>query len=341
MRKTAVLVLMLFLFLALLATAFAQGVNETLSLTLPRLDWSLAVPGPGFVLEQKYMIGDGTGARFMAVNRKTSMALSGSLERALRDGTPRECRDHYWQNLQKGPFRMEQVRMSEMGEMATVEYFIREVQGIPVNQRNLYGYFVRGGYWMYLHLSKPLFQPRDETLFRSLLDRARIVPKTTGSTWDVGYRVSDRHSLFLSVPRTWADEIDRPRENSPPTITYWPREDPSSKVMVTPIWSQKGVNPDFNRPKRIRALVEDGGRALLPQAVEKELVLREVRGRSAHGFYYTLTDRAPKSGEHKYMTQGGVGVADLLLMFTLFFNDRDSTAIQPALEMLTSARSSP
>jgi hypothetical protein len=109
------------------------------------------------------------------------------------------------------------------------------------------------------------------------------------------------------------------------------------ELMVTPMRSPTGVNPAFNKPERIRAVLEDGGRNLLPGAVEKELVLRELRGRSADGFCFTLTDKAPKPGEWKYMTQGGVGVADLFLMFTIFTNDSDSTVIQPALEMIANA----
>jgi len=62
-----------------------------------------------------------------------------------------------------------------------------------------------------------------------------------------------------------------------------------------------------------------------------------MRGRSGNSFCFPLTDKAPRPGEWKYMTQGGVGVADLLLMFTIFTNVRDSNVIQSALEMIANA----
>ena len=40
---------------------------------------------------------------------------------------------------------------------------------------------------------------------------------------------------------------------------------------------------------------------------------------------FMLTDKAPaiKAGEYKYMTQGGIPVGNLLVMFSIFSNEKD------------------
>ena len=57
------------------------------------------------------------------------------------------------------------------------------------------------------------------------------------------------------------------------------------------------------------------------------------------GYYFSITDKAPsiKAGEYKYMTQGGVPVGDLLVMFTIFSNERDSADVPIAREIIANA----
>jgi hypothetical protein len=82
-------------------------------------------------------------------------------------------------------------------------------------------------------------------------------------------------------------------------------------IHVTPMWNP-GPEKDFNSPERIRKILEDGGTRLLADAVEKELKLQELKGRTGLGYYFSLTDKAPsiKAGEFKYMTQGGKDAKD-------------------------------
>jgi hypothetical protein len=48
-----------------------------------------------------------------------------------------------------------------------------------------------------------------------------------------------------------------------------------------------------------------------------------------------LTDKAPriKPGEFKYMSQGGIPVGDLVVMFTIFYNAKDSVDVPIAREI--------
>jgi hypothetical protein len=73
--------------------------------------------------------------------------------------------------------------------------------------------------------------------------------------------------------------------------------------------------------------------------VEKELKFRELKGKTGLGHYFSITDKAPaiKAGEYKYMTQGGIPVGNLLVMFTIFSNEKDSVDIPIAREIIANA----
>ena len=97
------------------------------------------------------------------------------------------------------------------------------------------------------------------------------------------------------------------------TGQYAVKEDPGSgpeisvqSIHVTPMWNP-GRDGDFNSSERILKILQDGGTKLLPEAVEKELKLQEIKGKTGLGYYFSITDKAPgiKAGEYKYMTQGG------------------------------------
>jgi hypothetical protein len=78
---------------------------------------------------------------------------------------------------------------------------------------------------------------------------------------------------------------------------------------------------------------------LLPEAEEKELRFREIKGKTGLGYHFSVTDKAPsiKPGEFKYMTQGGIPVGNLLVMFTIFSNEKDSVDVPIAREIIANA----
>src|SRR3989442_11209563 len=98
------------------------------------------------------------------------------------------------------------------------------------------------------------------------------------------------------------------------------------------------ADPDHGRPEAIRALVDEVGSRLLDQAVETEIILKEIKGPRAEGYVFMLTDRAPAEEEWKYMTVGAVGVEGLLLSFTILSNSPDSGERDQALRMIEQSR---
>ena len=64
----------------------------------------------------------------------------------------------------------------------------------------------------------------------------------------------------------------------------------------------------------------------------------ELQGTAGKGFYFCATDRAPKPGEYKYLTQGTIRVGELLVTFTILTNDGQAGVVSGAMMMLKTAR---
>jgi hypothetical protein len=150
------------------------------------------------------------------------------------------------------------------------------------------------------------------------------------------YVIPNRGTLEMAVPTSWKDAIRQPSAEVPPTISFSPREGNAFRALITPLW-QAIPQPGFSSAENIRAFLEQQGRKALASAVETRLILEELRAQSGVGYYYSLTDRAPKPGEFTYLTQGALGVGDLLISFTLLHREKEPPERQAVLEMLRSA----
>ena len=73
------------------------------------------------------------------------------------------------------------------------------------------------------------------------------------------------------------------------------------------------------------------------QAVEKTIDVKPLKGGTNTGYYFAVTDRAPKPGEFKFLNQGMVIVADLLVTFTILTNDGQDAVVTAGLSMLSAA----
>jgi hypothetical protein len=153
------------------------------------------------------------------------------------------------------------------------------------------------------------------------------------------YAVPNHGKLELAVPKDWKDSVRQPSTELPPSITFSPARGTSFKLLITPVWSVTS-EAGFNSPQKIRELLESRGKRLLPSAVEKELIFQELRGAKTAGYFFSLTDRSAKPSnpdDYMYMTQGAVGLGNLMVLFTFFSNDKESPQKKAALEALKNA----
>ena len=150
------------------------------------------------------------------------------------------------------------------------------------------------------------------------------------------YPLPDHGSIQLKVPTFWADDLRQPPHQLPPTVSFKPKSGNRFEILMTPIWP---ASKDISLPnsEKIKQLVQQAAEHAQSQSVEKTLQLRELKGSSGGGYYFSATDRAPEPDGYKYMTQGTIRVGDLMVMFTLLTNDGQEMVINNALSMLKSA----
>ena len=158
----------------------------------------------------------------------------------------------------------------------------------------------------------------------------------TGTTSERRFTLPEHGKFVIQVPRDWKDQARQPHGGLPPTITFSPGSGKPFEVLVTPIWPATKDRPPQTRDE-LRASVEQQARDTKAQAVEKELSIVEFQGRSGPGFYFSATDRAPKAGEYKFMTQGVVGVGKVGVAFTILTNEGQQQVVEQALTALKSA----
>lgn len=152
------------------------------------------------------------------------------------------------------------------------------------------------------------------------------------------YSLPEHGTFQVKVPESWKDSVAQSGDGLPPTITFTPETGAPFKILVTPLWS---AQPDAKMPTadELKAKVQLRGAAdeVAKQAVEKTIEVKPLKGPTNTGYYFAATDRAPKPGEFKFLNQGMVVVADLLVTFTIFTNDGQDAVVTAALSMLSAA----
>jgi len=150
------------------------------------------------------------------------------------------------------------------------------------------------------------------------------------------YPLPDHGKLQLKVPVSWKDELRQPPNRLPPTIAFKPGKGASFEVLLTTIWPARPDIPGAS-PEEIRRQVERAAEGAKSQAVEKVIEVKELKGASGVGYYFSATDRAPGPGEYKYMTQGMIRVGGLVAAFTILTNDGQTSIVTDAVAMIGSA----
>jgi hypothetical protein len=154
---------------------------------------------------------------------------------------------------------------------------------------------------------------------------------------DMRVALPDRPALVIPLPVGWRGQVKRAVPDLPPTILLSSITEKNFTVMVTPIWplnaDAKPLTPEF-----LRAMVAAAAQKAKPQAVEADLPVRDLSGQGLFGAYYSATDKAPKSGEYRNLTQGMVAIGELHVGFTILSNGDAAAVNGPAIQMLQSLR---
>jgi hypothetical protein len=328
----------------LLLAGAGSGVAQTpsppvapLRLALPGEAWILELPAPGFAIAQLERPASGGQRYILAVDRRAGATLSILLDRIPQATSAAACRNHYWTALQaRTPLAMEEIRVSPPGDPVMVEYMVRTVRDIRIDQKHVNLYLARGGACVDVHLSKVRFSPTEDAYLRGLLGSVRLVERGSAPAapeWQ-RYTVSDKAGMALEVPAGWEAIFPIPARGNLPTVTFATGSPSPASVQVSFLTGQDlGADP----PAALRFVAERFGKPRLATAEETTPVLEELGG-GGPGYYYRLTDKAPKLGEYRHLLQGVAAVGPIVVTFTVLTHGPDAPDIAAALSMLRGAR---
>lgn len=142
--------------------------------------------------------------------------------------------------------------------------------------------------------------------------------------------------IELRVPTAWKDNADQMSREPVPTINFQPKGRNQFDVLLSPLPLSKEEAGLLTR-EEVRKRVNAGADAARSQSVEKTVSIVELKSKTGFGYYYSVTDRAPGSGEYKYMTQGMIRIGNVAVSFTILTNDHQSEVVTSALFMIGTA----
>jgi hypothetical protein len=140
-------------------------------------------------------------------------------------------------------------------------------------------------------------------------------------------------SVSLAWSPRWQLETAAPK-GMPGTVEFRAADRMQMVTMLTPIGGTSGLTAD----DAMKELVTKSSRQFEGQAVEKEIEIQRISSGEAHGYFVCLTDKAPKSGEYRFLCQGLVSLRDLPINFIVLYNDGGKADAEQVLAALKTIR---
>ena len=303
---------------------------------LPRWGWVLEIGGVDLAIEYKELQKNGEKASLLGKNPTTGMIISVFLEKAPFKGDSKQCRDYYWVRIKDDPLK-EDVKLTERGDIAIVEYMIKGYEGLTLNQKHMNAYFIKDDICIDVHMSKVFYRDRDKRLFEDILSNIRINHNFRKQIGTVSYSLPDEVILELTAPKAWINLMKPAQNGRPSTIEFSSEDRGIFAVLVTPILSDGKQIIEISANDLKRA-VEKEGMKFLARSVERELEIKELKGENVQGYYYTLEDESPEPDGFRYMSQGQCTVQGGLLVFTILTNSKDSREASDAIKVVSTAK---
>src|SRR5204862_4010248 len=153
------------------------GKNEAQTIVAwPEKGLGLSIDLTGFKKDTDQVKPDGR-RYLMASHPKTGLNVSVTLEKVSGQASAKGCVEHLRQ-LQKGPFvtSAQEINLNAAGEMPTLEYTLREFQGVRFDQNNVYACMAQDNVYVDIHLSKVQYTTADAPLFQSILKTIHLQP---------------------------------------------------------------------------------------------------------------------------------------------------------------------
>jgi hypothetical protein len=314
-------------------------------LSLPATGWGVGLALRDFVISESATRPDGKARVIRAERAAAAMMLTGFIVPAPAGDSASACRDAFWQRLQTSPAARDyrDVRLAQADGMASVEYVIAEILGVRFDQRHVHAYLGKDDSCIEIHLSKTLFEPKDQELFDTVLRALRLIEASAMPTVATArnYRISIGEAVELTMPASWQEEFPGGPGNAGPTLSLVPSNDKQVLSLLTVLVPEtERRDSSYNAPDQLRKRAEAAGRRLLEKTIEDKLSPEEIIGPEVFGFMFTVTDKDPGSGpwDFRHVTHVEAGLHDVALSFSLFFQSPGVPDRATALEVFKNTR---
>jgi len=255
--KTPFLVLFCLVFLGI-GAADAQDAPATAKsdIWLPGKAWALELDGTGFTTRDNEIQPDGR-RYFLAENPQTHLVVSIFLEAAKAPVQTEECQHSLEEkaksNASLASAKLKGIAYRTSGDLQILEFTLPQFDGVPKNQKNIFGCLIKEDVIVDIHISKLFFKASDQPLFDALLQSIHFVPRDAADTavpagnsmllFQQGSRYFLAHQYREAIgPYRQAFEI----EKSTPTLakTLW-------RVLIDNLSIAYGITGDLTRSREM------------------------------------------------------------------------------------------
>ena len=157
-----------------------------------------------------------------------------------------------------------------------------------------------------------------------------------GPTESTTYVIPDAGILTLEVPLSWSDSKSQIPDEMPRTIYFSPTQGEAFEVLMTFRWNAR-QDPSVKEAQFLRSIAARAAEMAAAQATEKSLPIQRMPIKSGEMFFFSATDKAPRPGEYKFMTQGSMLIGDIAGTFTILTNDTNTSVAIDAMNVIRTA----
>jgi tetratricopeptide repeat protein len=233
-------------FLALVVFALPSLAQEPKPLrgrlSLPAKSWGVVLDLPGYTVKSVETKPD--GRRYMvAENESTNVTVSLTLE-AVNPAQPSgSCRKTLEGKAKHPPFKVQDVRYSQSGDLEIMRYMVPEFSGQRFNQESLFACQFYDAAYIDLHISKPNYVAGDESSFTSVLTSIRIdkVQRSSKELMEQASRLYLQHDYKGAIdPYSQALELEKAKPELEKTLWY---------VLVDNLGMSYGITGNLQKAK--------------------------------------------------------------------------------------------
>lgn len=151
--------------------------TDFIDLTTIKAPWTIRIVGRDLDITDVKVKPDQASAYFMMWSETAKLNVSIFIEPVDKCKTSEACRDHVLEVGNPAWGKFQDLAKGKIGDSHYFEFYRPEIQGKPMKMFDMYAQFVSQGYWVDLHISKPLYEKADHVLFEKLVGSVVFVPK--------------------------------------------------------------------------------------------------------------------------------------------------------------------